>query len=195
MLAAGDVAATRVAADELARVAAELNQPYLHALTAYTTGVVLLAEDEPDRALAALRRAWTGWCDLDAPYEAARARVHIGLACRALGDTDGAELEWSAARSAFSTLGAGPDLARVETLTGAAHRPGAAAGLTARELEVLAFVATGRTNRQIATRLVISEKTVASHLNHIFTKLGLGSRAAVTGYAYEHGLARPGAPE
>jgi DNA-binding NarL/FixJ family response regulator len=193
VLAAGDVPAARAAADELALVADELNQPFIRALTAHTTGVVLLAEDDPDRALTALRRAWTGWCELDAPHEAARARAHIGLACRALGDTDGAELEWHAARSAFSTLGAGPDLAWVESLSRATDRSGAA-GLTARELEVLAFVATGRTNRQIADRLVISEKTVASHLNHIFTKLGLGSRAAVTGYAYEHGLVRPGGP-
>ncbi|MHA6784598.1 LuxR C-terminal-related transcriptional regulator [Pseudonocardia saturnea] len=193
VVAAGDVAAGRTAADELAKVAAALNQPFLRALTAHMTGVVLLAEDDPDRALTAFRRAWSGWRDLDAPHAAARARAHIGLACRALGDTDGAELEWHAARSAFAALGAQPDLAWVESLGRAADRPGAA-GLTARELEVLACVATGRTNRQIADRLVISEKTVASHLNHIFTKLGLGSRAAVTGYAYEHGLVRPGGP-
>jgi DNA-binding NarL/FixJ family response regulator len=61
--------------------------------------------------------------------------------------------------------------------------------LTSRELEVLALVAKGRTNRQIADGLVISEKTVASHLSHIFTKLGLSSRAAATAYAYEHDLA------
>lgn len=53
---------------------------------------------------------------------------------------------------------------------------------------MLALVATGRTNRDIADRLVISEKTVASHVSHILTKLGLSSRAAATAYAYEHGL-------
>jgi DNA-binding NarL/FixJ family response regulator len=60
--------------------------------------------------------------------------------------------------------------------------------VTEREVEVIALVATGRTNRAIAERLGISEKTVARHLSNIFTKLGLSSRAAATAYAYEHGL-------
>jgi DNA-binding NarL/FixJ family response regulator len=63
-----------------------------------------------------------------------------------------------------------------------------AAGLTGREVEVLALVATGKTNRQIATDLVISEKTVARHISNMFTKLQLSSRAAATAYAYEHDL-------
>jgi DNA-binding NarL/FixJ family response regulator len=53
---------------------------------------------------------------------------------------------------------------------------------------VLALVAAGRSNRAIAAHLVISEKTVASHVTHILTKLGLPSRTAATAYAYEHGL-------
>jgi DNA-binding NarL/FixJ family response regulator len=61
-------------------------------------------------------------------------------------------------------------------------------GLTGRELEVLRLVAAGRTNRAIATELVISEKTVARHLSNIFDKLGVSSRAAATAWAYEHGL-------
>jgi DNA-binding NarL/FixJ family response regulator len=60
--------------------------------------------------------------------------------------------------------------------------------LTGRELEVLRFVATGATNRAIAQRLQISEKTVARHISNIFTKLDLPSRAAATAYAYEHRL-------
>jgi DNA-binding NarL/FixJ family response regulator len=61
-------------------------------------------------------------------------------------------------------------------------------GLTARELEVLRLVATGRTNRSIAADLFVSEKTVARHVSNIFTKLGPSSRAAATAYAYEHDL-------
>ena len=65
--------------------------------------------------------------------------------------------------------------------------------MTDREVEVLALVATGRTNRAIAAELVISEKTVARHVSNIFTKLGLTSRAAATAYAYRHDLVLPSA--
>jgi DNA-binding NarL/FixJ family response regulator len=61
-------------------------------------------------------------------------------------------------------------------------------GLTAREVEVLRLVAKGKTNRAIADELIVSEKTVASHLSHIFTKLDLTSRSAATAFAYENGL-------
>ncbi|MGH8977546.1 MAG: helix-turn-helix domain-containing protein, partial [Acidimicrobiia bacterium] len=65
---------------------------------------------------------------------------------------------------------------------------GGAGGLSARELEVLALVVTGMTNREIADRLFISDKTVARHVSNVFTKIGVSSRAAATAYAYEHGL-------
>jgi len=61
-------------------------------------------------------------------------------------------------------------------------------GLTQRELEVLRLLATGKTNRVIAEELVVSEKTIASHVSHIFTKLGVTSRSAATAYAYDHEL-------
>ena len=61
-------------------------------------------------------------------------------------------------------------------------------GLTQRELDVLRLLASGRTNRVIGEELFISEKTVASHVSHIFTKLGVGSRAAAIAYAYDKHL-------
>ena len=82
-------------------------------------------------------------------------------------------------------LGAAPDVARMEAASG---RPASISGLSARELEVLQALATGKTNRAIADELCISEKTVARHISNIFNKLGLSSRAAATAYAYEHGL-------
>ena len=71
-------------------------------------GAVLLAEGDPRAALAELRRAWRAWQDLEVPYEAARVRVLIGLACRELGDQDGAEMELDAARWVFRQLAAAP---------------------------------------------------------------------------------------
>jgi DNA-binding CsgD family transcriptional regulator len=188
VVAVGDIEAARTAADELAAIAGELGQPFLDALSSHVNGAVLLSENNPRDALVSLRRAWTGWRELEAPHEAARARVLIALACRALGDDDSAEMELDAAGSVFAELRATPDVVRTGSLSRVAVA-GIPGGLTAREVEVLALVTKGQTNREIAEDLVISEKTVASHLSHIFTKLGLSSRAAATAYAYEHGLA------
>jgi DNA-binding NarL/FixJ family response regulator len=113
--------------------------------------------------------------------------VLIARACRALDDEDAAAMELEAARRAFDDLGAAPDVATVDALTRTWSTP-APGGLTSRELEVLRLVASGRTNRAIASDLVLSEKTVARHVANIFTKLGLSSRAAATAYAYEHDL-------
>lgn len=187
MLATGDLDAARHAVDELAACAAQLDQPFLDALSEHMTGMVLLSEDDAAAALVRLRRAWRGWNTIQAPYQAARARVSIALACRSLGDADSSEMELDAAHLAFMTLGAAPDVALVESLS-VRRRVSLPGGLTAREAEVLGLVAQGKTNRLIAEELVISEKTVASHLSHVFTKLGLSSRAAATAYAYEHGL-------
>lgn len=186
-LAARDVPAARAAADELSAIAGDLDAPFLYAVAAHMNGAVLLAESAPRAALAALRNAWTSWQELEAPYEAARVRVLIGLACRELADVDTARMELDAARWVFRQLGADYDCARAEALSGKAAA-GTACGLTARELQVLRLVAGGGTNRAIATELFLSEKTVARHVSNILTKLGLSSRSAVTAYAYQHDL-------
>ena len=186
-LAGGDVAAARGARDELSSIASEWNTPLLHALSSYATGSVLLAEGNARAALAALRRSAAAWRDLDAPYEGARTRVVMALACRALEDEGSTEMELDAARLVFQQLDAVPDLVRVEELASVMARR-AAGGLTPREVQVLALLATGKTNRAIASELVISEKTVAAHVSSVFTKLGLSSRSAATAYAYEHRL-------
>ena len=134
-----------------------------------------------------LRDAAEGWQALDAPFERARARVLIGLAYRQLGDEDGAQLEFDAAQEVFDRLGATPDAARLAALASQPEAP-VSGGLTGREVEVLRLIATGATNRAIAARLRISEKTVARHVSNILTKLDLSSRAAATAYAYEHKL-------
>jgi DNA-binding CsgD family transcriptional regulator len=186
-LAVDDVGAARAAADELSRIAADLDAPLLKAVAARATGAVLLAEGNAGAACETLRRAWTAWRELDAPYEAARVRVLVALACRALGDEDTAGMEFDAARVVFEQLGAAPDLGRVDSLVRRATS-GEPHGLTPRELQVLRLVAAGRTNKAIAAELVLSERTVDRHVSNIFTKLGLSSRAAATAYAYEHRL-------
>jgi DNA-binding NarL/FixJ family response regulator len=187
MLAASDRPAARTAADELATIARELEAPPLWAAADQAMGAVLLAEGDSRGSLAALRRAGERWQELEAPYEAARVRVLIGLACRALGDDDTAALELDAARRVFRQLGAAPDVARVGALSRKSV-PQAPGGLTAREVEVLCLVASGKTNRMIAATLVISDHTVRRHLQNIFTKIGVSSRAAATAFAFQHHL-------
>ncbi|TMK59270.1 MAG: response regulator transcription factor [Actinobacteria bacterium] len=92
-------------------------------------------------------------------------------------------MESSSARSVLESLGATSALAKI---TSPAESP--PDGLTDRELEVLVLLAQGKTNRVIAQELFISEKTVASHVSHIFTKLAVNSRSAATAYAYDHHL-------
>jgi DNA-binding CsgD family transcriptional regulator len=187
VLAAGDVPTARAAADELAEIAGGVDAPLLDAVAARAQGAVLLAEGDARAALAALRHAWTAWQEVEAPYEAARVRVLVGLACRQLGDEDTAAMELDAARWVFQELGAAPELARVERLARAAASR-AAGGLTAREVQVLALVAAGKSNRAVAAELFLSEKTVERHVSNILTKLGVGSRTAAAAYAFEHGI-------
>ncbi|HEV2951458.1 MAG TPA: helix-turn-helix transcriptional regulator, partial [Actinomycetota bacterium] len=91
-----------------------------------------------------------------------------------------------AALSAFERLGAVPDAHSVAGMV--SDGPPLPRGLTAREVEVLRLVAAGKTNRDIAAELVISEHTVARHLQNMFVKLGVSSRSAATAFAFEHSL-------
>jgi DNA-binding CsgD family transcriptional regulator len=154
----------------------------LGAMAAHARGAVTLARGDAHGALASLREAQRVWIELDAPYEMARTRELVGKACLALGDEEAAALELAAARGLFEQLGAAPDVARLDTPARPPH------GLSERELEVLRLVAAGKTNREIASTLVISEHTVARHVQNIYAKLGLSSRAAATAFAFEHEL-------
>ncbi|MDX6646664.1 MAG: hypothetical protein QOK40_2391 [Miltoncostaeaceae bacterium] len=185
MLAAGDLAAARSACGELEEIAGHHEGGVLDAAVLHARGAIELAEGDANGGLVAFRRAWQAWQELEAPYEAARARVQVGVACRALGDEEAAALELEAARGVFAELGAAADLRRVESLAGLGATAGAH-GLTPRELQVLRLVAAGARNRAIAAELVLSERTVERHLANIFTKLDVSSRAAATAYAYEH---------
>jgi DNA-binding CsgD family transcriptional regulator/tetratricopeptide (TPR) repeat protein len=186
LVAAGEVGEARAASDELAAIARVQGSEALTVLAAHAAGEVALAEGDAHSALASAREAWQTWRELGAPYDAARARVLVARACAALGDADTAALELDAARHAFFRLGAAPDLAKLDAL-GRRRRHGDH-GLTAREVEVLRLIARGRSNREIASSLVISERTVARHVQNIFAKLGVSSRASASVFAAEHDL-------
>ena len=186
-LAAGDIGTAGPAADELERIAGAFATPVLDAAAATARGAVRLAEDDVSGALDSLRRACGVWQELRLPYEAARTRMLYGLALREAGDREDAVLELRAALAAFERLGAAADAERAAELL--AEQPQLPRGLTGREVEVLRLVAAGKSNRDIAAELVISEHTVARHLQNIFAKLDVSSRSAATAFAFEHRLA------
>ena len=116
--------------------------------------------------------------------EVARCRALMGRVLEQLGESDAAAVEFEAATQEFRALGARSALADLTVTSG-----GRTAGtLTTREAEVLRLVSTGLTIRAIASKLSLSEKTVARHLSNIFSKLGLSSRSAATAYAFQNGL-------
>jgi DNA-binding NarL/FixJ family response regulator len=184
LVAAGDTDRARDLARELHELAVSFRCSAPQAMAAYAAGSVELAAGDAAGALPYLRKAMQLWAQLRSPYEVARAQVLVGRACAALGDSDSSTRQFDAARRVFSELGTEPALAEIPS-----NSPGGPPdGLTEREVEVLRLVAAGKSNTQIATALVLSERTVARHLSNIFTKIDVPSRTAAAAYAYEHGL-------
>jgi DNA-binding CsgD family transcriptional regulator len=186
LVACGALEEARTAVAELGSIADDYGSAFLAASAARARGIVLFHEGDVAGALAAARRSLDAWGELNAPYETAATRLLVAESCRALGDEDGAAWEARAARETLLALGAQQDVARADAfLTGGRSE---SHGLTDRELEVLRLVAAGRTNRQIAASLVISEHTVARHLQNVFAKLDVSTRTAASAFAYEHQL-------
>jgi len=187
LLEGGQVEDARAAWEELDEIASAYGTELLRALSAQARGSVELAAGDGESASAKLREAAELWQALDAPFELATVRVLLGQARRLVGDDEGFELELDAARGIFEELGATPALRWIDVLTASGGGTGQH-GLSKRELEVLRLLARGKSNRQIASELVISEHTVARHVQNIFNKLGVSSRTAAGAFAFEHEL-------
>ncbi len=177
-LAAGDLDLAERSAAEVAATAKAFDSVGLTAEGHRCVGAVLLARGRVMEALGSLRMAFNAWAKLDVPFEAARTRMLLAQTYAACGDVDAAQREGAAAQACFDRLGVRP------AETGSQ----APAGLTAREVEVIRLLASGKSNREIANELVLSPKTVARHLSNIFAKTGSASRSAATAYAYDNGL-------
>jgi DNA-binding CsgD family transcriptional regulator len=167
---------------ELASIASSFGCSSMQARADYAAALVALESSDAPVATPLLRRARAVWERLGWRYEAARCRVLIGRALRALGDEESAITELAAAQRSFAELGAAPAERDAAALLTTAN-PG---GLTTREVEVLRLVAAGKTNPEIAAVLFLSEKTVARHLSNIFSKLDVTSRTAAAAFAFEH---------
>jgi DNA-binding CsgD family transcriptional regulator len=186
-LDANDLENAGRACAELEQIAATVETDALRAMAAHSRGAVELRKGDAIAALVPLRRAFEAWQQLEAPYCAARVRVLLGLACRALGDAESVALEFSAAKSVFRELGAARDLAELDALE-KDRVPADRRRLTTRERQVLRMIAAGKTNRAIASELSLSERTIDRHVSNILTKLDVPSRAAATACAYSQKL-------
>lgn len=185
-IAAKDLRTAQEAVEGLERVASRTATALLEATASAARASFHLAEGKVEETLVQARRAWSLWESLKSPYHAAKTRMIIGLASERGGDTERAQTEFEAAQAAFERLGA-----RLDARAAAEHARGAKElpqGLSQRELEVLRLVSTGKTNREIAASMGISEHTVSRHLENMFRKLAVSSRAEATAYAFQHGL-------
>jgi ATP/maltotriose-dependent transcriptional regulator MalT len=185
-IAAGALDDARGAARELAAIADGLASAVVHATASTANGVLNLAEGDPAAALEDLRRGLDDWRALGLPYEEAKARLLIGTTRRMLGDEEGGRIEIDAARAGFERLGAAADARHAAALL--QQRRASPRLLTDREVQVLRLVASGKSNRDIAGALHLSEHTVARHMQNILAKLGVSSRAAATSSALTKGL-------
>jgi DNA-binding CsgD family transcriptional regulator len=169
--------------------------PYPAALAARLVGLVHHRRGDRAGALEALARAADGFTLLAIPFEAARCRLEWALAA-APERPDEATAAAQQSLTIFSGLGArrfADQARRLLRDLGARPAParragGRVVGLSGREAEVVRLVAEGLSNADIARRLVISPRTVTTHLQHVYARLGLGSRAALVRYAVEHDL-------
>jgi DNA-binding CsgD family transcriptional regulator len=186
-IAAGDVENALADARRLVALSVGTDVPVLMARSKYALGSALAATGEA-AATVELERARTAFVELGMPYDAARSRLALARHMRDW-ERDAAVEEARGALATFEDVGAIPDadaaLRLLRTLGVKAVRrgPNALGALTARELEILALLGEGLSNREIAARLYITPKTVEHHVGHVLTKLDLRRRGEAAAFA------------
>jgi DNA-binding CsgD family transcriptional regulator len=196
----GELADARACAEALSGIAARTGHPDALAALAHALGETALAEGHADAAAQQLGRAVELHSGLEIPFELAQIRLRAGVALAAAGQREAALESLAEAHLAARRLGAAPlaaaaagEVAQLgESVERRLGRRAAAdyenAGLSRRELEVMRLVASGRTNREVATELVLSTRTVDMHVRHILTKLRCRTRTEAAAKAGELGL-------
>jgi DNA-binding NarL/FixJ family response regulator len=181
----------RVALASLREIVRPVGTEPLCASADLAEGVLEAACGEHERARTLLEDAVDRFQASGAPYETSRARIELALSLVALGRGEQARHEAAAAVERLDQLGARAQAARARRLLELSAAPAAGsdvAGVTRREREVLALLAEGLTNREIAERLVVSEHTVHRHVTNLLRKLDVSSRTAAAAYALRSGV-------
>jgi ATP/maltotriose-dependent transcriptional regulator MalT len=188
-VATGEVEAPIEASVELDALADDVGTTGARAAAARAGGESALATGDLELARRRLEHAVDLFALRGAPYERARARLALARVLLEFGSEQRARAEARAARDAFAELGARQDVAAAsELLDRAAPGSDPPSLLTRREREVLALVAAGRSNREIASELVVSPHTIHRHVANILRKLGEPTRAAAAARAARDGL-------
>lgn len=187
-LAAGQPDKAEAAIDELDDTATRYRSPRWTAAAQLWRGALLNHLEDHAAALPVLHDALTAWQHLRVPCDAARTRVQIARAARALGDHERAERECQLAANTFADLGASHWLAQARGEQAGPSTPAGSTRLTSREVEVIRGVAAGMTNRELADALFISTRTVERHLSNIYTKIGVSTRTGAVAWATKHNL-------
>jgi ATP/maltotriose-dependent transcriptional regulator MalT len=198
--AAGDLPRARASAEALSAIAAGAGHPYALAALAHALGETALGEGDAEAAARQIGRALELHADLDTPFERAQIALRAGVALAAAGERELGAQRLAEAHRAARRLGSRPvaaasaaELARLgEPLERRLGRRAAAehetAGLSRRELEVMRLVSVGRTNREIARELFLSQRTVDMHVRSILAKLSCHTRTEAATRAAELGL-------
>lgn len=201
LAALGDPVAAEPALGELQAIAMAAAVDPLRAGACLAAGVLAASRGEHAAALGCLEDAVDYYFRSGAVFEGARARMRLARTLLALGRIERVAREASEALQAFRRLGAAREAVAAEALLRDIARSVAPApardpladdsGLTPREKEVLALIATGRTNSEIAQELVLSVRTVERHISNIYEKLGVNgkvARAAAVAFALRRGI-------
>lgn len=187
---------------ELQALAERVESLALHDSASLATAVALAADGVGDPATDAFEEAVAWYERAASPYDALRARLLLAIHLHQQGAREAASAEATIIASRAADLGAATLVSRANALLAQLSAPamppaatavpgkGHAVALTGREREVLSGIVDGLTNRQIAARLSLSPHTVHRHVANVFTKLGLGTRAAAVAVGIRMGLGR-----